>query len=134
VPNNLNAGLTSFGNDDNGNPTNSALVYDFDSGGDVALTLRDNNSGNGQADYEFYVPIFAADANRPQVYLFAQFGNIPDDGNHFSSDGSFEEFAVQTGIVTSPVPAPPALVLGLVGAVGLFGKRAWARRRTPVVA
>jgi hypothetical protein len=35
------------------------------------------------------------------------------------------------GVAVAPVPAPPALVLGLVGAAGLFGKRAWARRRTP---
>jgi hypothetical protein len=136
VPNNLNAGSNSFGNDDNGIPTNSALVYDLDSGGDVAVTLRDRNSGNGQADYEIFVPVFAAQAGRPQFYLYVQLGNIPDDGNHFSSDGSFEEFSVQTGgsIITSPVPAPPALVLGLVGAAGLFGKRAWARKRMPEMA
>jgi hypothetical protein len=34
-------------------------------------------------------------------------------------------------VKTSPVPAPPALVLGLIGVAGLLGKRAWsARKRT----
>jgi hypothetical protein len=37
----------------------------------------------------------------------------------------------ESSVVVTPVPAPPALALGLVGAAGLFGKRAWARRRTP---
>jgi hypothetical protein len=37
-------------------------------------------------------------------------------------------------LTTHPVPAPPALVLGLVGVAGLFGKRAWARKRTPEMA
>jgi hypothetical protein len=35
---------------------------------------------------------------------------------------------------TTPVPAPPALVLGLVGAAGLFAMQAWTRKRTPGLA
>jgi len=41
---------------------------------------------------------------------------------------------LKESVAVTPVPAPPALVLGLVGAAGLFGKRAWARRRTPIAA
>jgi hypothetical protein len=35
---------------------------------------------------------------------------------------------------TQPAPTPPAFVLGLVGAVGLFAMRAWTRKRTPELA
>jgi hypothetical protein len=37
-------------------------------------------------------------------------------------------------LITTPVPAPPALVLCLIGAAGLFGQRALARKRTPKMA
>jgi hypothetical protein len=46
------------------------------------------------------------------------------------SFGTTSGINVAGTLQTTPVPAPPALVLGLVGAAGLFGKRAWARRRT----
>jgi hypothetical protein len=62
-----------------------------------------------------------------------------DDGTTVTaatfSFGTTEGQDLVPGVLsTTPVPAPPALVLGLVGAVGLFGKRAWARRRTPELA
>jgi hypothetical protein len=67
---------------------------------------------------------------------------LNDDGNllvvrfkGFDPDNS-DKVPVDTinNIRTTPVPAPPALVLGFIGAAGLFGKRALARKRTPEMA
>jgi hypothetical protein len=67
---------------------------------------------------------------------------LNDDGNllvvRFKglNIGGSDKVPVDTinDIRTTPVPAPPALVLGLIGAAGLFGKRALARKRTPEMA
>jgi hypothetical protein len=138
-PNNYDG--TTFGLDSLGNPTNAVLKYDIDSGGDVTVQMNAGlNSGSGSGDVDVYVPVWAADPNRPFVYLFSAFGaDSGSPGAVYPSNDGFEEWATILNPnapppITNPVPAPPALVLGLVGAAGLLGKRAWARKRTPELA
>jgi hypothetical protein len=100
------------------------------------------NPGSGAGDYDFYVPVsfFGNALPSDYVYFYSSFGRTGGGDNApFQSTDGFEEWATNLNPnvqppVTNPVPAPPALVLGLVGVVGLFGKRAWARRRTPELA
>jgi hypothetical protein len=115
-------------------------VYDLDGfGNDNTVNLQSGyNSGSGTGDYYFYIPTSAFGANPdPQsfFYLYAQFGTLSPDATHYEANDGFEEWSTVLNPnvappVTNPVPAPPALVLGLVGAVGLFGKRALARKRS----
>jgi hypothetical protein len=78
--------------------------------------------------------------------LISNFTNANASGNYAAAHLFFPDSATGLpngntgyisggqGVITNPVPAPPALALGLVGAAGLFGRRAWARRRTPAMA
>jgi hypothetical protein len=123
-------------------PTTS--VYDIDNfGNDVTVNLDSGyNPGSGIGDYYFNIPTSKFGASPDPlsfVYLYTQFGTLNPDATHFEANDGFEEWSTVLNPnvpppITNPVPAPPALVLGLVGAAGLFGKRAWARKRTPEMA
>jgi hypothetical protein len=66
-------------------------------------------------------------ANTP---LAVRFHGIDTDTSTYGQNIKTDKVPLDTSSVR-PVPAPPAVVLGAVGALGLFGRRAWARRRTP---
>lgn len=110
--------LTGF-QENTGFGSASRLVYDLDASGDARIELFYRlESGSGSGDMIAYVPTaaFAGFAGAFQyVYLYSAFGrpNVADAG--------FEEWAAQTGgggTTNNPVPAPPAVVLTLVGVMG----------------
>jgi hypothetical protein len=126
------------------NPTNGKVQVD--------MSYSINSSGQGAADVFFNIPtnLLQGLSFAPNTFitLYASFGrddnsngkNGKDDGSSpFQADDGPEDWStlINPNVpppITNPVPAPPALVLGLVGAAGLFGKRAWARKRTPELA
>jgi hypothetical protein len=51
------------------------------------------------------------------------------------SFGTTEGASLIPGVLsTTPAPTPPAFVLGLIGAAGLFAMQTWTRKRTPGMA
>jgi hypothetical protein len=121
--------LTGF---NDGFGSNSVKVYDMDAVNDttVDLNAKLNPPGSGVADLNVYIPVsaFAGFGSQFQyVYLYSSFGNP------HASDAGFEEWASLNGKngssppPPSGVPAPPGLLLGLLGiGAGLVG---YARRK-----
>lgn len=105
------------------------LIYDLEAGmagNRIDLTFF---QGSGAEDMFAYIPnsLFVGGTN---VILYSRFGTSATEPGFINNDG-FEEWAVRlpAGVPPpSPVPAPPAIVLFGVGAIGLGGYRAWRRR------
>jgi hypothetical protein len=127
---------------------NSVKVYDIDAGKqgnktiDVTVELNYRlGHGSGSGDMSVYVPVDLFQRYGSQfkyVYLYSSFGN-PNQ-----SDAGFEEWWAQTRTQVPPppppppppgaVPAPPALVLALIGFGGLFFGRNLRRRAAATTA
>ncbi|MBX7459357.1 hypothetical protein K3152_13975, partial [Qipengyuania sp. 1NDH17] len=67
------------------------LQYDLDAGEDRTILLQDTNSGSGEDDYIFYIPVsLFGDAEADHYFtLFSQFGPNPDEG------ATFEEWRIR---------------------------------------
>jgi hypothetical protein len=98
------------------------LVFDLDQNGiDSSIEYLDGNSGSGQADIAFLIPIAAFGNVSPDTFvvLYAQFNE---------TNAGFEEFNIAPGIIVNiPEPtsfAPLACVLGTV-----IGSHRLRRRR-----
>jgi hypothetical protein len=112
----------------------------------VDMSYAINSSGQGAADVFFDIPtsLLAGLSFAPNTFitLYASFGQPFDKNNPnppYQSDDGPEDWStlINPNVpppITNPVPAPPALVLGLIGVAGLFGKRAWARKLAPEMA
>jgi hypothetical protein len=113
----------------------SVKVYTLDSTGDARVDLNakdDKSPGSGVADLNVYIPVsaFAAYANSPYqyVYLYSAFG-CP-----YPSDAGFEEWSALKGTPpTGAVPAPPAVLLGLLGFGGCLLGRGFRRKTAAAV-
>ena len=105
-----------------GYPALGTLVYDMDAGEDSTVLMRAGllgGPGNGNIDVNVLVPasVLAGFDPSDYLYLYSAFDN---------SDGSFEEWAADTGAgAVIPVPAA-AWLFG--SALALFG---WMRRAPP---
>lgn len=92
--------------------TLGALRYDLDAGTDSFIKLDSTfSSGSGQGDMAFLVPVsfLAGAASTDFLYLYSKFGE------NFASDGGFEEWTIEEGVI---IPLPAA---SLAGSLGLFG-------------
>lgn len=114
--------------------SNAVQVYNLDADGDSRVELDYNlGTGSGSNDMFVYIPVSAFNGvdgtQYPYVYLYSKFGN-PNQ-----SDAGFEEWWAQTGEnPTTPIPAPPAVLLGLIGIGTCVFGRSFRRRAaaTPV--
>ena len=112
-------------------------MYDIDAGKQgnktIDVTVEMNyrlGHGSGSGDLNVYIPVanFQGYGSQFQyVYLYSSFGN-PNQ-----SDAGFEEWWAQKGTATpvvpqETVPAPPGVLLGLIGLGGCLLGRAFRRR------
>ena len=101
--------------------------YDLDAGGDSYVLLDTSNStGGGSTDMTVLIPVsaFAGAAVTDFVYFYSSFGEQGTlDGNNFSSDDGFEEWAVDIMPNSVFMPEPTALSLLALGAVALLRRR-----------
>ncbi len=103
------------------------LRYSFSSGSYVKY--NDANSGSGQADIAFLVPVsdFAGSKSTDYVYMYQQFGT------EYSANGGYEETTIGSGEKLTPIPEVSAL-LPLGGVLLVAGGMQYARRRRDVTA
>jgi hypothetical protein len=107
-------------------------VFDLDLPADNYILYNDKNSGSGEADIAFFVPVsaFAGVSSGSYVYMFQQFGGYCAADGDYSSNSGFEETRLgkggPQGMVIPPVPEPSA-VLPLAGVLGLVltSRRLW---------
>lgn len=127
--------LTGF---NDGFGANSVKVYDIDAGQrnntTVNLNAKLNPPGSGVADLNVYIPVskFAGFGSSFQyVYLYSGFGDP------YPSGSGFEEWASLNGANGTPppngVPAPPSVLLGLIGIGGALIGRSLRRRTAAAV-
>lgn len=107
--------------------------FDLDLPSDSYILYDDQNSGSGQGDIAFFIPVSAFAGANPSdyVYMYQQWGLHVSADFDGSTQGGFEETAIACGIVPIPEVStvfPLALVLG--GVVG----STYLRRRRPAVA
>lgn len=98
---------------------------------DSEIRYIDGNSGSGQSDIAFLIPVSAFAGANPTDYfiLYAQFG-VNSDPTNFNgvTNGGFEEFNIAPGIIVN-IPEPTAFVplACVLGAV--IGSHRLRRRR-----
>jgi hypothetical protein len=100
-------------------------VFDLDLPRDNYILYNDKNSGSGEADIAFFVPVsaFAGVSSGSYVYMFQQFGGYCAADGDYSSNSGYEETRLGGGggpqaMMMPPVPEPSA-VLPLAGVLGL---------------
>jgi hypothetical protein len=104
-------------------------VFDFDSLADNYIKYDDLNSGSGQHDIAFFIPVAGFVGSSPDdfVYLYLKFGGNSSPGFDGSADGGFEEVRVGDA---QPVPEVAAF-FPLAGVLGLaIGAQHFRRRKT----
>ncbi|MBA2430873.1 MAG: hypothetical protein H0V56_02010 [Chthoniobacterales bacterium] len=86
------------------------LRYDL---GNNSVLYDDRNSGSGQSDIQFYIPVefFAGAQSTDYVYMYQRWGGAD------SSQGGFEETAIAQGIVSTPELSSFFPIIGLMVAV-----------------
>lgn len=108
--------------------TLGTLRFDLDLPEDNAIIYDDANSGSGQGDIAFFLPvsIFAGVSPTDYIYMYQSFGGL------FGTQGGFEETRIGKGIVPGVSVVPEvATLLPLAGFVGLVvGGRRFGRRRS----
>ena len=105
--------------------------FDLDLPTDNYILYDDLNSGSGQADIAFFVPVsaFAGAGQNDYVYMYQMFGQHVSADFNGTTQGGFEETAI--GAAT-PVPEVAA-ILPLAGVLGLaVGAQQWRRRKDAV--
>jgi hypothetical protein len=98
-------------------PTNNYVLYD------------DANSGSGEADIAFFVPVsaFAGLSDSTIIYMYQHFGSYFSSDSTATTQGGFEETRMAVNI--RPVPEPSA-ILPLAGVLGFaLTSRRFLRRR-----
>lgn len=96
------------------------LRYDLDALEDNTVRYTDGNSGSGQADIAFLIPISAFGGALPTdfVILYAEFGYANSPSFNGVTNAGFEEFSIAPGIIVN-IPEV-ASVLPLMGVLGMM--------------
>ncbi|HEX8312496.1 MAG TPA: hypothetical protein VF614_14335 [Chthoniobacteraceae bacterium] len=105
------------------------LRYNLDVPTDSYIKYDDENSGSGQGDIAFFIPVeyFAGSASTDYVYMYQKWGsNVSAD---LTTEGGFEETAIYriTAVPEVSSFAPLAGVLGMVVGVTHFRRRRHAK-------
>ena len=104
--------------------------FDLDLPSDSFIKYDDQNSGSGQGDIAFFIPVsaFAGASSSDYVYMYQKWGVSVSADFTGTTQGGFEETAIGRGV--RPVPET-ATVLPLLGVLGMvLGGRQIRRRRT----
>jgi hypothetical protein len=102
--------------------------FDLDLPTDNYILYNDLNSGSGQADIAFFIPVsaFAGAGQDDYVYMYQMFGQHVSANFDGSAQGGFEETAIGAA---HPVPEMAAL-LPLACVLGMaVGAHQWRRRK-----
>jgi hypothetical protein len=104
-------------------------VFDLDLPTNNYVLYNDTNSGSGEADIAFFIPVsaFAGLSSSTIIYMYQHFGSYYSSDATFTTQGGFEETRLAVNI--RPVPEPSA-ILPLAGVLGfaLTGRRLIRRR------
>jgi hypothetical protein len=103
-------------------------LFDLDLPVDNYILYNDANSGSGQADIAFFIPVsaFAGVSPDAYIYMYQKFGSYYSADATYTTQGGFEETRVAVGV--RPIPEPSA-VLPLAGVIGLGLSTLRLRRR-----
>jgi hypothetical protein len=96
--------------------------FDLDLPADSYIRYDDLNSGSGQGDIAFFIPVsaFAGARSTDYVYMYQKFGESDATG---TTQGGFEETAIFRPIPEVGSILPLAGVLGMVVGANHFGRR-----------
>src|SRR5215207_5425438 len=105
-------------------------VFDLDLPTNNYILYNDANSGSGEADIAFFIPVTAFAGLSPDtiIYMYQHFGSYYSSDATFTTQGGFEETRLAVNI--RPVPEPSA-ILPLAGVLGfaLTSRRFFRRRQ-----
>ncbi len=104
-------------------------VFDLDLPTNNYVLYNDANSGSGEADIAFFIPVsaFAGLSDSTIIYMYQHFGSYFSSEATATTQGGFEETRLAVNI--RPVPEPSA-ILPLAGVLGFaLTSRRFLRRR-----
>ena len=104
-------------------------VFDLDLPTNNYVLYNDANSGSGEADIAFFIPVsaFAGLSDSTIIYMYQHFGSYFTSEATATTQGGFEETRLAVNI--RPVPEPSA-ILPLAGVLGFaLTSRRFLRRR-----
>jgi hypothetical protein len=111
--------------------TSGTLRFNLDANEDNTLVYNDANSGSGEGDIAFFVPVsaFVGVPDNYFVYIYQQFGATAVAGPPAGSNGGFEETSLAADLIIVPEVGSLVPLMAVLGAVfaGPFVRRRFGK-------